>query len=51
MPGNPHKIGKNPMVALKSDKLRYPLGRFGAVPLGREALDEVFRAYRRPMEG
>lgn len=36
------------MVTLKTDKLLHPLRRFGAVPLGREALDEVLRPYRRP---
>lgn len=32
----------------KTGKLTHPLRRFGAVPLGREALDEVLRPYRRP---
>ena len=43
-----HKIGKDPMIALKTEGLVHPLRRFGAVPLGREALDEVLRPYRRP---
>lgn len=42
------KIGKVPMIPLKTDKLVHPLGRFGAVPLAREALDEVLAPYRRP---
>jgi hypothetical protein len=36
------------MIGLKIDKLSHPLRRFGAVLLGREALDEVLRPYRRP---
>lgn len=35
-------------MAIKSDKLRHPLARFGAVPLAREALDDVLADYRRP---
>ena len=42
------KIGKNPMIAMKTDRLVHPLRRFGAVPLAREALDEVLSPYRRP---
>jgi hypothetical protein len=36
------------MITLKADRLVHPLLRFGAVPLAREALDEVLRPYRRP---
>jgi hypothetical protein len=42
------KIGKNPMMATKTDRLMHPLRRFGAVPLARESLDEVLGGYRRP---
>jgi len=42
------KIGKIPINTLKTDRLVHPLGRFGAVPLAREALDEVLGPYRRP---
>lgn len=36
------------MIAMKTDRLVHPLRRFGAVPLAREALDEVLSPYRRP---
>jgi len=36
------------MVPLETDKFSHPLGRFGAVPLTRAALDEVLQSYRRP---
>lgn len=42
------KIGDIPTKALKTDRLVHPLGRFGAVALAREALDEVLAPYRRP---
>lgn len=32
----------------KTDRFAHPLKRFGAVPLPREALDEVLEGYRRP---
>lgn len=35
-------------MAARTDKLRHPLASFGAVPLPREALDEVLAGYRRP---
>lgn len=36
------------MMALQADRFRHPLERLGAVPLSREALDEVLEGYRRP---
>ena len=35
-------------MPLKSDRLAHPLQQFGAVPFGREVLDEVLSGYRRP---
>jgi len=36
------------MMTPETDKFRHPLCRFRAVPLTREALDEVLQRYRRP---
>jgi hypothetical protein len=47
-PSGTAKIGKIPMISLKTDRLVHPLRRFGAVPLAREVLDEVLSPYRRP---